>query len=107
MTNDELKEILALKSENAALRERLEKAVELPVKIGDRVFCIIGLDPAVEEFEVEEIQIQRQNPTFAIFRFIGIDTGIKIAGFLSEYGKRWFTELESAEARLAELKGGK
>lgn len=85
----------------------LEKTVELPVKIGDRVFCIIGLDPAVEEFEVEEIKIQKQNPTFAIFRFIGIDTGIKIAGFLSEYGKRWFTELESAEARLTELKGGK
>lgn len=35
-------EISRLKTENAALRERLEKAVELPCKIGDKVYEVHG-----------------------------------------------------------------
>ena len=31
-------EVKSLEAENAALRERLEKAVELPCKIGDKVY---------------------------------------------------------------------
>lgn len=99
--------IETLQSENAALRERLDKAVELPCKVGDNVFCIVGIDPAVEEFEVEEILIKRLDPIFAVFRLRGIDIGVKTSCVLSQFGKRWFTELEAAEARLAELKGGK
>ena len=96
----------ALETENAALRERLEKAVEFPCKVGDNVFCIVGIDPAVEEFEVEEILIKRLDPIFAVFRLRGIDIGVKTSCVLSQFGKRWFTELEDAEARLAKLKGG-
>lgn len=96
-----------LKAENAALRERLEKAVEFPCKVGDNVFCIVGIDPAVEEFEVEEILIKRLDPIFAVFRLRGIDIGVKTSCVLSQFGKRWFTELEAAEARLAELQGEK
>ena len=98
-------EIKRLKAENAALRNRLEKAVELPVKIGDRVFCIVGLEPAVEEFEVVAIKLQRSNLPYILFEFQGIDVGYKTAGWLSEYGKKWFTELEAAEARLKERQG--
>lgn len=95
-----------LKAENAELRARLEKAVELPAKVGDRVFYINGFAPdfapaAVEEFEIEEILIQKST---TIFRLIGVDTGIKTVVFLSWYNKRWFTELEAAEARLKEIK---
>lgn len=102
--NDEIK---ALEAENAELRARLEKAEELPAKVGDRVFYIIGFAPdfapaAVEEFEIEEILIQKST---TIFRLIGVDTGIKTVVFLSWYNKRWFTELEAAEARLKELGG--
>lgn len=97
--------IQRLKAENAALRNRLEKAVELPVKIGDRVFCIVGLEPAVEEFEVVAIKLQRSNLPYILFEFQGIDVGYKTAGWLSEYGKKWFTELEAAEARLKERQG--
>ena len=32
--------IQRLKAENAALRERLEKAVELPCKVGDKVYGV-------------------------------------------------------------------
>ena len=90
--------------EKSALRERLEKAIELPVKIGDRVFYIVGLSPTIEECEVEEIVIERTNPTFAVFRFRRIDTGIKATGFLSDYGKRWFTSREAADAHLKTCK---
>ena len=100
-------EVKSIEAENAALRERLEKAVELPCKVGDNVFCIVGIDPAVEEFEVEEILIKRLDPIFAVFRLRGIDIGVKTSCVLSQFGKRWFTELEAAEARLAELKGEK
>lgn len=100
-------EVKSLEAENAELRERLEKAVELPCKVGDNVFCIVGIDPAVEEFEVEEILIKRLDPIFAVFRLRGIDIGVKTSCVLSQFGKRWFTELEDAEARLAELKGEK
>lgn len=99
--------VKALETENAALRERLDKAVELPCKVGDNVFCIVGIDPAVEEFEVEEILIKRTDPIFAFFRLRGIDIGVKTSCVLSQFGKRWFTELEAAEARLEELKGEK
>lgn len=78
----------------------------MPVKVGDRVFYIVGFAPAaVEEFEVEGISIQKSTPIFAVFHLIGVDTGIKTAVFLSWYNKKWFTELESAEARLKELQG--
>ena len=98
--------IAHLEAENAELRARLEKAVELPAKVGDRVFYINGFAPdfapaAVEEFEIEEILIQKST---TLFRLIGVDTGIKTVVFLSWYNKRWFTELEAAEARLKELK---
>lgn len=96
-----------LEAENAALRERLDKAVELPVKIGDRVFCIVGQKPAVEEFEVIEIKTQSSSLSHTMFVFQGIDVGYRTVGFLSGYGKRWFTELEAAEKRLAELGGKK
>lgn len=99
--------IEAIEAENAALRERLDKAVEFPVKIGDRVFCIVGQKPAVEEFEVIEIKTQSSSLLHATFRFQGIEVGYRTTGFLSGYGKRWFTELEAAEKRLAELGGEK
>ena len=44
-------EIERLKSENAALRERLEKAVELPCKIGDRFYIVEYYPPEIIEEE--------------------------------------------------------
>ena len=40
-----------LKAENAALRERLEKAVELPCKIGDRFYIVEYYPPEIIEEE--------------------------------------------------------
>lgn len=97
--------IMFLQSENAALRERLEKAVELPCKVGDKVYCIHGMsNPEMLEWQVNEIRITDHNYMLQLGRAGTKDYRNEASQF---YGKWWFTELEAAEARLAELKGEK
>lgn len=100
------KRIIAdLQAENAALKERLEKAVELPCGVGDKVYCIhrIG-NPEILEWQVNEIHITDHNYMLQLGHAGTKDYKNEASQF---YGKWWFTELEAAEARLAELKGGK
>ena len=78
--------IMFLQSENAALRERLNRAVELPS--GDRVWFI------TEDEEGKESYI------------ISKSTDRLTVDELYEIGKKYFTTREAAEAHLAELKGG-
>ena len=104
-----------LQAENAALRERLENAIEIPFVFNKKVFVIV--------------YDQEGNP----YLFEGIVTGIgtdtnklyegEIALLMSavnecgethfingkQYRKQWFCEdeIEYAEARLAELQGEK
>lgn len=44
-------EIYRLKAENAALKEKLEKAVELPCKIGDKFYVVNYYPPELNEEE--------------------------------------------------------
>lgn len=98
-------ELSELKTENAALRERLDKAVELPCKVGDKVYCIHGMsNPEMLEWQVNEIHITDHNYMLQLGHAGTKDYKNEASQF---YGKWWFTELEAAEARLAELKGGK
>ena len=100
-----------LKSENAALRERLEKAVELPCKVGDTVYmpwtwggtsgianlkvCYITLFEGEflcdTDLESDDIDYKRK---YNFGQFREYDFGLKV-----------FITREAAEARLAELKG--
>ena len=80
--------IKELKAENAALRERLEKAVELPP--GDRVWYI------AEDEEGQESYIILK-PTISL----------TVEELKYEMDKKYFTTREAAETRLAELNGGK
>lgn len=97
-------EIRRLETENADLRERLEKAVELPCRVGDKVYCIHGMsNPELLEWQVNEIRITDHNYMLQLGRAGTKDYRNEASQF---YGKWWFTELEAAEARLAELKGG-
>lgn len=53
-----------LQAENAELRARLEKAVELPVKVGDTIYCIRNCGAGryrVEEHTVIEIVFEYDN----------------------------------------------
>lgn len=78
--------IMFLQSENAALCERLKKAVELPS--GDRVWFI------TEDEEGKESYI------------ISKPTDCLTVDELYEIGKKYFTTPEAAAAHLTELKGG-
>ena len=91
-----------LEAENAALRERLNKAVELPCKLGDVVYFIPTYNRkpiwGVRKGIIQMIGITRQ----------GIHVKIKgESDFGKTYmiGKSAFLDKSVAEARLAELKG--
>lgn len=100
-------EIKRLESENAALRERLEKSVELPVNIGDVKYIISSDKSCVLEekviavqvtkyeynVEVDEIDAKNQYGTIEIFKIKQWN------------GDMFFKTREAAEAQLAELKG--
>ena len=98
-------EIYRLKAENAELRARLNKAVELPCKVGDKVYCIHRMsNPEMLEWQVNEIRITDHNYMLQLGRAGTKDYRSEASQF---YGKWWFTELVAAEARLSELKGWK
>ena len=93
-----------LENENATLRERLNKAVELPVKVGDTVYFIPTYNRkpiwGVQRGIVQMVGITRQ----------GYHVKIRDrADFNKTYmfRKSAFLSKEQAEARLAELKGEK
>lgn len=97
--------IMFLQSENAALRARLEKAVELPCGVGDKVYCIHRIsNPEILEWQVNEIHITDHNYMLQLGHAGTKDYKNEASQF---YGKWWFTELEAAEACLTELKGEK
>ena len=77
-----------LESENAALRERLEKAVELPS--GDRVWYIAEDEEGQESYIIPK-------PT----------SSLTVEELKYEMDKKYFTTREAAVARLAELEGEK
>ena len=106
-------EVKSLEAENADLRERLEKAVELPCKIGDKVYMpwvydgISGIAKITvcsvtvfdgeyiydTDLESDDIDFKQE---YSYGQFRDYDFGTKV-----------FTTREAAEARLAELKGEK
>ena len=102
------KENEQLKAENAALRERLSRAVELPCKVGDNIFYVQyfcdykGCDSITQQFccgckEMIEREKHKEKYVICEKSFVLKD--------LEKIGKKYFTTREAAEARLAELKG--
>lgn len=106
-------EIERLKAENAALRERLSKAVELPCKIGDKVYMPWVYDGISGIAEITALSITIFDGEFICDTDLASDD----INFKQEYsygqfrdfdfGTKVFTTRKAAEARLAELKGGK
>ena len=99
-----------LQAENAALRERLGRAVELPCKVGDTIFYVQyfcdykGCDSTTQQFccgckEMIEREKHKEKYVICEKSFVLKD--------LEKIGKKYFTTREAAEARLAELKGEK
>ena len=86
-----------LLAENAALRERLEKAVEIPCKIGDPVL------------QVFENSVPDDDTRTSFHREFEIRTIPFRLRFMEDWMVRFFPDTKegrkAAEARLAELKG--
>ena len=125
-------EIYRLKAENAALRERLDKAVELPCRVGTTVYGVGFFD--CEDAYTEDKKKKREifhhcmkmngdcekckyrRPSIEEFVCTHIQIGacglggqkILIVGEKNENytGENIYLTREAAEARLAELKGG-
>ena len=90
-----------LQAENAELRARLEKAVELPVKVGDTIYMAF-LDE-IKEWQVEKTELCKDE----YFVYGGhADTDDYTFVTSKEYGMLWFTDRAEAEARFKELQGG-
>ena len=94
-----------LQAENAALRERLEKAVELPCKIGDEVYEVHGkcdgkncpYNGDYGQWRCSYGGKRNCNSFITVNKFCYSD--------IPRVGKTIFVTKKAAEARLAELKG--
>lgn len=100
-------EIKRLEVENAALRERFEKAVELPCELGSHLFTIEKryefITYGAVQYSVENIYCAGEIVVCedGLFRFYTPTYHPRCLVF----GKDIFTTREAAEARLAEIKG--
>ena len=102
-----VEEIIRLRAENAALRERLSRAVELPCKVGDTVYKVYGECngsdcPYNGAFGQWRCNYKGKDRCKAF-----IDTIAFRYSDISSINKTIFVSKEAAEARLAELKGEK
>lgn len=97
--------IAGLQAENAALKERLEKAVELPCKIGDEVYEVHGkcdrkncvYNGYYGQWRCDYGGKTNCKPFITVNKFCYSD--------IPRVGKTIFVTKEAAEARLAEMKG--
>ena len=86
--------ITFLQFENAALRERVKKAVEFPCKIGDRFYIVNDCPPEIKEHECWSFTFTEDGQVLIID---GLDCHYSL--------KIVYLSKEDAEARLKELKG--
>lgn len=86
----------------AELKKRLENAVELPCKVGDTIYEV--LISYTREWVVMKIVFVKDG-YFVQCGHKGTDDFMVVSN--NEYGEWWFTDRFEAEARLAELKGGR
>ena len=92
-----------LEAENAKLKARLDKAVELPCRVRDMIYVI--RENGVQELEVKSIELvdyNSANKYVVRCSRVANDDFIYLAD--NVYGVCWFTHRTEAEAKLAELK---
>lgn len=110
--DDLVEQIEQLKAENAELRARLERAIELPVglRLGAPIYYLQYFcdykkcSDTTQQFCCgcpEMIERERKNEKYVICQ-----KPFELKDF-QEIGKKYFLDSEGAEARLAELKRGR
>lgn len=105
-----------LKAENAELRARLNKAIELPCKVGDTVYCISP--PFNDNVDKGEIVCVRATKWMDKYDFCITVKGNQPLIYVEDdaieplrtyyredINETWFTDRAEAEKKLAELKG--
>ena len=99
---------LDLQAENAALRERLDKAVILPCKAGDTLFVLISSLSGYQIIEAWVKQIIFSGASTRIILYFEIHgEGQIYTEYEKHFGKTLFLTKAAAEKRLAELGGEK
>lgn len=105
-------EVIKLRAENAALRERLENAVEFPFRTGQELYMIDDFKHAnvwkgiCNGIEVKQTRIPRRVLFYVYVAFEDPETcTLRARKFTNETLNEIYTTREVAEARLAELKG--
>lgn len=106
------KEIEKLQTENAALRERLERSLELPFRVGQELYMIDDFKHAnvwkgiCNGIEVKQTRIPQRVLFYVYVAFEDPETcTLRARKFTNETLNEIYTTREAAEARLAELKG--
>lgn len=100
-------------SENEELRGRLDKAVELKANVGDVVYMPWKYDGNVSIATLRIIGIDFRKGEFAYITDLESDSTYYLAKYgygifrNKDFGNIIFTDYQSAEARLTELKGEK
>ena len=98
---DTLAYIERLKAENAELRERLGKTVELPCRIGDTLYGVYN--DKVAEYIVIGLNVLA-DWTLEIYLKTQNKKQNRFSTFSTSIGVRYFKDRDAAEARLEELK---
>ena len=98
--------IMFLQSENAAMRERLEKAVEFPFEVGSTVYTIYETDeedkfnPSIDTGKIVSFSFDGK-----LWIFVRYNSGLTMWYTKDTFNKEVYIIREAAEARLVELKG--
>ncbi|WMI81923.1 hypothetical protein [Anaerotignum sp. MB30-C6] len=95
-------EINQLKAENAALKARLDKAVELPCKFGDTVYVLMQRNATTEVVKGTFKNVRRYDDDVWWVEF----SDIWIDKTLDDFGKTVFLTKAEAQAKLDAMKGG-
>ena len=97
-----------LGDENATLHERLEKAVELPLKVGSTIYIIHETDEE-DKFNpwIDTGRIVSFSFDGKLWVFVRYNSGLTMWYTKDTFDKEVCLTREAAEARLAELKGEK
>ena len=102
-------DIEKLCAENAAMRERLGKAVELPCNVGDKVYAIFHIEDELKILDGTFIGIEEVVSDFKGCMCAIIVRQAKDGHYfntywdLGQFNKTWWADKKIAESKLAEV----
>ena len=103
--NEQLKQTFSrMETVEKELRERLEKAVELPCKVGDTVW-FFDSDRILKEGKISMLQCKSDGNWKMRITYNLVSYKTVFDDYCNKLGIKYFTDNTEAKARLAELRG--